>query len=161
MTNYKMKNLKKSIEKGSRSIYNTIVEEEQYIESFLRERQYRKKKLRALKRDLRKNAKKINEEVNLTRDASILLKKHAEGKKLTKSEKKIVETSLIDICKVVPSLGIFLLPGGLVLLPLVSKMLPFDLMPSAFQKKSKKSKKSKPKTKRMKTRKTRRKRKRR
>ena len=151
MTNYKMKNLKKSIEKGSRSIYNTIVEEEQYIESFLRERQYRKKKLRALKRDLRKNAKKINEEVNLTRDASILLKKHAKGEKLTKSEKKIVKTSLIDICKVVPSLGIFLLPGGLVLLPLVSKILPFDLMPSAFQdnrKKRKTKRKTSRKTKR-------------
>ena len=35
-----------------------------------------------------RQAKKINEEVNLTRDASILLKKHAKGKKLTKSEKK-------------------------------------------------------------------------
>ena len=146
-----MKSLKKlteSIQKGSLSIYDKLSKKEHDIESFLRNKIYRKKKLRALKRDLRKNAKKINEEVNLTRDASILLKKHAEGKKLTKSEKKIVETSLIDICKVVPSLGIFLLPGGLVLLPLVSKMLPFDLMPSAFQKKSKKSKKRKTRRKR-------------
>ena len=146
-----MKSLKKlteSIKKGNLSIYDKLSKKEHNIESFFRDKIYRKKKLRALKRDLRKNAKKINEEVNLTRDASILLKKHAEGKKLTKSEKEIVETSLIDICKVVPSLGIFLLPGGLVLLPLVSKMLPFDLMPSAFQKKSKKSKKRKTRRKR-------------
>ena len=141
-----MKSLKKlteSIKKGSLSIYDKLSKKEHDIESLFRDKKYRKNKLRALKRDLRKNAKKINEEVNLTRDASILLKKHAEGKKLTKSEKEIVETSLIDICKVVPSLGIFLLPGGLVLLPLVSKMLPFDLMPSAFQDKKKKSKKRK------------------
>ncbi len=98
---------------------------------------------------MRKNAKKINEEVQLEREAVLLLKKHAKGAKLTKDEKKIVKTSLIDICKVLPSLGIFLLPGGMVLLPLVSKILPFDLMPSAFQdkKKRKRSKKKKKKTK--------------
>ena len=145
MINYMktLRKIKRSIKKGSRSIYNTIVEEEHDIESFLRDERYQKQRLRKLKKDLRNNAKKINEEVNLTRDASILLKKHAEGKKLTKSEIKIVETSLIDICKVVPSLGIFLLPGGLVLLPFVSKILPFDLMPSAFQDKKKTRRKTK------------------
>ncbi len=104
---------------------------------------------------MRKNAKKINEEVQLEKEAILLLKKHAKGAKLTKAEKKIVKTSLIDICKVVPSLGIFLLPGGMILLPLISKILPFDLMPSAFQDKKKRPKRAK-RSKRSKKRKTKR-----
>ena len=53
----------------------------------------RGKKLRVLKKDLRKNAKKINEEVRLEKEAILLLKKHAKGAKLTKAEKKIVATA--------------------------------------------------------------------
>tara|TARA_B100000686_G_scaffold256192_1_gene267812 strand:+ start:1714 stop:2160 length:447 start_codon:yes stop_codon:yes gene_type:complete len=140
-----LKRIKKSIEKGSSSIYHKLMKEEHDIESFFKDEKIQKKQLSILKKDLRKNAKKINEEVQLEKDAILLLKKHAAGKKLTSKEEKIVKTSLIDICKVVPSLGIFLLPGGMILLPLVSKILPFDLMPSAFQTKKKKPKRSKKK----------------
>lgn len=140
-----MKTLKRSIRKGSRSIYKSAIQGENDVESFLRDTVYRKKRFRKLKRDLRKNAKKINAEAKLTQESIMLLRKHGAGKKLTKKEKRIVKTSLIDICKVVPSLGIFLLPGGMILLPLVSKILPFDLMPSAFQTKKKKPKRSKKK----------------
>lgn len=140
-----MKTLKRSIRKGSRSIYKSAIQGKNDVESFFRDKKRRKKQLSILKKDLRKNAKKINEEVQLEKDAILLLKKHAAGKKLTRKEKRIVKTSLIDICKVVPSLGLFLLPGGMVLLPLVSKILPFDLMPSAFQDKKKKPKRSKKK----------------
>ena len=151
-----LKKLTESIKKGSLSIYDKLSEKEHDIESFLTDEKFRVRQLNILKKDLRNNAKKINEEVVLENNAIILLKRHSAGHKLTKREQKIVKTSLIDICKVVPSLGIFLLPGGLVLLPLVSKMLPFDLMPSAFQKKRK------PKTRRKKLRhKTKRKNKRR
>tara|TARA_Y100001970_G_scaffold287786_1_gene413303 strand:+ start:514 stop:969 length:456 start_codon:yes stop_codon:yes gene_type:complete len=147
-----LKRIEKSMRKGSRSIYKAAIQREHDIESFLRDKSHRKKRFRKLKRDLRKNAKKINEEVQLEKDAILLLKKHASGKKLTRKEARIVKTSLIDICKVVPSLGLFLLPGGMVLLPLVSKILPFDLMPSAFQDKKKRPKR----TKRSKRRKTKR-----
>ena len=151
-----LKRIKSSIKKSSSSIYHKMLDEEHDIESFLKDKVYRKKKLRALKRDLRNNAKKINAEVQLEREAMILLRKYAKNKKLTKREKKIVKTSLIDICKVVPSLGIFLLPGGIVLLPLVSKILPFDLMPSAFQAKKKQKTKRTKRSKRSKKRKTKR-----
>ncbi len=129
--------------KGSRSIYKYAIQGEHDIESFFKDEKIQKKQLSKLKKHLRKNAKKINAEVQLEREAMILLRKYAKNKKLTKREKKIVKTSLIDICKVVPSLGIFLLPGGIVLLPLVAKILPFDLMPSAFQGKKKKPKRTK------------------
>jgi len=37
----------------------------------------------------------------------------------------------LDICKTIPSLTIFLLPGGAILLPLLVKLIP-KLLPSAF-----------------------------
>ena len=49
----------------------------------------------------------------------------------SKAEKKRVKTQLLDICKSVPSLAIFMLPGGGVLLPLLIKFIP-ELLPSAF-----------------------------
>jgi hypothetical protein len=51
---------------------------------------------------------------------------------LTKKEKELVKDQFMDILKSVPSLGIFLLPGGALLLPLILKIVP-DLMPSAFK----------------------------
>jgi hypothetical protein len=50
---------------------------------------------------------------------------------LDEKEKKKVKKQLLDICKTVPSLTIFLLPGGSLLLPLLIKFIP-RLLPSAF-----------------------------
>jgi hypothetical protein len=52
-------------------------------------------------------------------------------RELSKDEKKKVREQLLDICKTIPSLTIFLLPGGLFLLPLLVKFIP-KLLPSAF-----------------------------
>src|SRR5690606_10090721 len=43
---------------------------------------------------------------------------------LTAEEKTKVKEQLLDICKSIPSLTIFLLPGGGVLLPLLAKFIP-------------------------------------
>jgi hypothetical protein len=51
---------------------------------------------------------------------------------LTKKEKEMVKEQFKDIVKSMPSLAIFLLPGGAFLLPLVLKVIP-DLVPSAFR----------------------------
>lgn len=51
---------------------------------------------------------------------------------LTSEEKAKVKDQLLDICKTIPSLTIFLLPGGTVLMPLLVKFIP-KLLPSAFQ----------------------------
>lgn len=53
------------------------------------------------------------------------------SKDLTKEEKKKVKKQLLDICKTIPSLTIFLLPGGSLLLPILIKFIP-QLLPSAF-----------------------------
>ncbi len=50
---------------------------------------------------------------------------------LDESEKKKVRNQLLDICKTVPSLTIFLIPGGSLLLPILIKFIP-QLLPSAF-----------------------------
>jgi len=50
---------------------------------------------------------------------------------LNAQEKKKVKTQLLDICKSVPSLTIFLLPGGSLLLPILIKFIP-QLLPSSF-----------------------------
>ena len=50
---------------------------------------------------------------------------------LDEKEKKKVKNQLLDICKSVPSLTIFLLPGGSLLLPLLIKFIP-KMLPSAF-----------------------------
>lgn len=51
---------------------------------------------------------------------------------LSAEEKTKVKDQLLDICKTIPSLTIFLLPGGTVLLPLLVKFIP-KLLPSSFQ----------------------------
>jgi hypothetical protein len=52
-------------------------------------------------------------------------------RKLTDEEQKKVQSQLLDIFKSIPSLAIFMLPGGMLLLPLVIKLIP-TLLPSAF-----------------------------
>lgn len=52
-------------------------------------------------------------------------------RELNPAEKKKVKKQMLDICKAIPSLTIFLLPGGSLLLPLLIKFIP-QLLPSAF-----------------------------
>lgn len=52
-------------------------------------------------------------------------------RELSSEEKSKVKVQLLDICKTIPSLTIFLLPGGSLLLPLLVKLIP-KLLPSAF-----------------------------
>lgn len=50
---------------------------------------------------------------------------------LSKEEQKQLQEQLIDVIKSIPSLAIFMLPGGALLLPLFIKFIP-KLLPSAF-----------------------------
>ena len=79
----------------------------------------------------------------ITRNGKRLIKELRESKELVqllakstitdldKEEKKKVKRQLLDICKTIPSLTIFLLPGGSLLLPILIKYIP-QLLPSAF-----------------------------
>ncbi|MFP9113223.1 LETM1-related biofilm-associated protein [Flavobacterium sp. RHBU_3] len=61
----------------------------------------------------------------------MLLLTHSTHRSLNDKEKKKVKKQLLEICKTVPSLTIFLLPGGSLLLPLLIKFIP-QLLPSAL-----------------------------
>ena len=82
-------------------------------------------------RILGRNKDKLITELKESKELVSLIKKSTTTE-LTKKEKELVKDQFMDILKSVPSLGIFLLPGGALLLPLILKIVP-DLMPSAFK----------------------------
>ena len=77
-----------------------------------------------------RNSKRLQKELSESKELMQLLSKST-VKDLSSEEKKKVQNQLIDIFKSIPSLAIFLLPGGAVLLPIFIKLIP-KLLPSAF-----------------------------
>lgn len=77
-----------------------------------------------------RNKKRLLKELSESKELVILLGQST-LRDLSNEEKKKVKSQLLDICKTVPSLAIFILPGGTLLLPLLIKMIP-RLLPSAF-----------------------------
>jgi hypothetical protein len=77
-----------------------------------------------------RNSKRLLKELTESKELMQLLTKST-VKDLSAEEKKKVQNQLIDIFKSIPSLAIFLLPGGAVLLPIFIKLIP-KLLPSAF-----------------------------
>lgn len=73
-------------------------------------------------------------EIRQTGELGTLLGKAASGRALTAEERRKVKAQLIDLAKAVPALAIFAAPGGMLLLPLLAKLLPFSLLPSAWEK---------------------------
>jgi len=73
-------------------------------------------------------------EIRETGELGTLLAKAAAGHALTADEKRKVKAQLIDLAKAVPALAIFAAPGGMLLLPLLAKLLPFNLLPGAWDK---------------------------
>jgi len=78
-----------------------------------------------------RNKKRLLQELNESGELVVLLSSST-IRDLTRQEKDKVKEQLLDICKTIPSLAIFILPGGTVLLPLLVKFIP-KLLPSAFQ----------------------------
>lgn len=77
-----------------------------------------------------RNSKRLQKELSESKELVYLLSKST-VKELSASEKKKVQNQLIDIFKSIPSLAIFILPGGAVLLPIFIKLIP-KLLPSSF-----------------------------
>ena len=82
-------------------------------------------------RILGRNKEKLITELKESKELVALIQK-SRSKELTKQEKEMVKNQFMDILKSVPSIGIFLLPGGALLLPLILKIVP-DLLPSSFK----------------------------
>jgi len=77
-----------------------------------------------------RNSKRLKKELLESKELVALLSKST-VKDLDEEEKKKVQNQLIDIFKSIPSLAIFILPGGAVLLPIFIKLIP-QLLPSSF-----------------------------
>ncbi|MFT3793245.1 LETM1-related biofilm-associated protein [Flavobacterium sp.] len=77
-----------------------------------------------------RNRKRLAKEISQSKELMVLLA-HSTTRDLDKTEKKKIKKQLLDICKTVPSLTIFLIPGGSLLLPILIKFIP-QMLPSAF-----------------------------
>jgi len=73
-------------------------------------------------------------EIRETGELGVLLAKASAGQRLSADEKKKIRAQLVDLAKAVPALAIFAAPGGAILLPVLAKLLPFNLLPSAWEK---------------------------
>ncbi|WNM18012.1 LETM1-related biofilm-associated protein [Flavobacterium capsici] len=79
---------------------------------------------------INRNKKRLLKEISESKELMQLLAKST-VKDLDKEEKKKIKNQILDICKTIPSLTIFLLPGGSLLLPILIKFIP-KMLPSAF-----------------------------
>ncbi|MEO8933308.1 MAG: LETM1-related biofilm-associated protein [Xanthomarina sp.] len=77
-----------------------------------------------------RNSKRLQKELLESKELMILLTQST-VRDLSEEEQKKVQSQLLDIFKTIPSLAIFMLPGGALLLPLVIKFIP-KLLPSSF-----------------------------
>ncbi|WP_299064688.1 LETM1 domain-containing protein [uncultured Polaribacter sp.] len=87
--------------------------------------------LEEIKTLLHRNKLRLDLELRQSKEAVSLIKK-ATHSNLSEEEKEKIRVQLLDICKAIPALAVFLLPGGALLLPLLIKLIP-DILPSAFQ----------------------------
>lgn len=85
---------------------------------------------RIVKKLISRNSKRLYKELTDSKELMILLTQST-VRDLNDEEQKKVQEQLLDIFKSIPSLAIFMLPGGMILLPLVIKFIP-KLLPSAF-----------------------------
>ncbi|WP_338731052.1 LETM1-related biofilm-associated protein [Mangrovimonas cancribranchiae] len=77
-----------------------------------------------------RNSKRLQKELRESQELVKLLSQST-VRELSDDEQKKVQDQLLDIFKSIPSLAIFMLPGGALLLPLVIKFIP-KLLPSSF-----------------------------
>jgi hypothetical protein len=79
---------------------------------------------------INRNKNRLIKELSNNGELMVLLT-NSTHRSLNDKEKKKIKKQLLEICKTVPSLTIFLLPGGSLLLPLLIKFIP-QLLPSMF-----------------------------
>ena len=77
-----------------------------------------------------RNKNRLIKELTQSKELMVLLA-YSTRRDLDEKEKRKVKKQLLEICKTIPSLTIFLLPGGSLLLPILIKFIP-TLLPSAF-----------------------------
>ncbi len=87
----------------------------------------------SMQNTLEKNFQRLMTEIRETGELSVLLSRAARGHSLSAAERRAMRAQLVDVAKAIPALAIFAAPGGVLLLVALAKVLPFSLLPSAFQ----------------------------
>ena len=77
-----------------------------------------------------RNKKRLQKELQQSKELMLLISQST-VRDLSREESKQLQEQLLDVIKTIPSLAIFMLPGGALLLPLFVKLIP-KLLPSAF-----------------------------
>lgn len=93
-------------------------------------KQFYKQSSKLVKLLILRNKNRLAKELSQSKELMRLLGKSTHTE-LNNEEKNVIKNQLYDIFKTIPSLTIFMLPGGTLLLPLVIKFIP-QLLPSAF-----------------------------
>ncbi len=93
-------------------------------------KQFYKQSSKIVKLLILRNKNRLLKELSQSKELIVLLGKSTVTE-LDINEKEKVKEQLLDVIKAIPSLTIFLLPGGSLLLPLLIKFIP-QLLPSAF-----------------------------
>lgn len=79
---------------------------------------------------INRNRRRLTKEL-MNNGELMLLLTHSTHRSLNDKEKKKMKKQLLEICRTIPSLTIFLVPGGSLLLPLLIKFIP-QLLPAMF-----------------------------
>jgi len=74
----------------------------------------------------------ISQEIEESKELLYLLQRSTK-QELNEKEKEKVKEQIYDILKTIPSLALFMAPGGSIILPILLKILPAKLLyPSSF-----------------------------
>jgi hypothetical protein len=128
--NFSLEDLDKSIE-SLKEFSSTHSAKIQLFEYSNPVNQFYKQSTKTVKNLILRNKSRLGKELDESGELLILLGQSA-IRDLKPEEKTKVKDQLLDICKTIPSLTIFLLPGGTLLLPILVKFIP-KLLPSSFQ----------------------------
>lgn len=123
------KKIKRSIEEVA-YFFNTNSEEIPFLKDTNLAMQFYESMAKVVNKLIIRNSKRLQKELYESKELVALLTKSTTSD-LSAEEKKKVQNQLIDIFKSIPSLAIFMLPGGAVLLPIFIKLIP-KLLPSSF-----------------------------
>jgi len=79
------------------------------------------------------NKERILIEIRETKEMYQLLTRWSKGEELTAQEKNAIKVQLLDICKAIPALAVFAAPFGILMLGMLMRVLPFNILPTAFE----------------------------
>ena len=122
-------NIAKSVD-DINSFYNEHKEDVAFLSSKNLAQSFYDNSSKVVSKLIKRNSKRLIKELSESKEAMSLLAQSTQ-RNLSDDEQKKIQSQLLDIFKSIPSLAIFMLPGGMLLLPLFIKFIP-KLLPSAF-----------------------------